>query len=101
MDNYGGQNGQQYGQPYGQPNGEQLEKPLTLGEWIITVIVVSIPCVGLIMLFVWGFGQGNTSRKNYCRAMLIMVAIGIVLSLIFYGIIGATLFSSLNSLSNY
>ena len=46
-------------------NGEQLEKPMGLGEWLITMIVLAIPCVGLIMMFVWGFGEGNVSRRNY------------------------------------
>lgn len=75
MDNYGMQDGLQ--------NGEQLEKPMSLGDWIITMIVLAIPCVGLVMTFVWGFGQGNTSRKNYCRAVLIFAVIGIVLGAIF------------------
>jgi hypothetical protein len=92
MDNYDVQNNNQ--------NGEQLEKPMTLGEWIITMIVLAIPCVGIVMMFVWGFGQGgNTSRKNYCRAALIFAAIGIVLGLIFYGAIAAMMASAFSSYS--
>jgi hypothetical protein len=79
-------------------NGGQLEKPMSLGEWIITLIILAIPCVGLIMMFVWGFGQGNTNRKNYCRATLIFAAIGIVLGLIFYASVAAIMTSALSSL---
>ena len=75
MDIYGEQNGFQ--------NGEQLEKPMSLGDWIITMIILAIPCVNLVMTFVWGFGQGNTNRKNYCRAVLVLAAAGIVLSFLF------------------
>lgn len=78
-------------------SNSQLEQPMSLGEWIITLIVLGIPCVGFIMMFVWGFGQGNTSRKNYCRAMLIFMVIGIVLSAIFYASIAALFATALNS----
>lgn len=88
MDNYGVNNGMQ--------NGQNLEQPLSLGEWLITLIVLAIPCVGLVMMFVWGFGQGNTSRKNYCRALLIFAAISIVLSAIFYASIASLLVNSLD-----
>ncbi len=91
MDNYGAQ--------YGAPNGLPMEKPMSLGDWLITLIVQAIPCVGIIMLFVWAFGQGNVSRRNYCRAMLIMTAIGIVLGIIFYASFAALLFNALNSYS--
>lgn len=92
MDNYGVQNGVQ--------NGDQLEKPLSLGEWIITLIVVAIPCVGFIMMFVWGFGKGgNTSRRNYCRAALILTAIVYVLLIIFYASLAAVLADALSSYS--
>lgn len=74
-------------QPYYQPNHAPLnagnEPPMTLGDWIITLIVLAIPCINVIMIFVWGFGSGvNTSKKNYCRAVLIFMLIGIVLSLL-------------------
>ncbi len=88
MDNYGVQNGM--------PNGE-LEKPMSLGEWLITIIVQMIPCVGIIMMFVWAFGQGNISRRNYCRAMLIVTAVGIVLGVIFYASIAALMANALSS----
>lgn len=86
---------------YGQntfPNGEQLEKPMSMGEWLLTLIVLALPCVGFVMLFVWGFGQGNTNRKNFCRAYLIIFAIGIVLGIIFYSILGVAMFRTFNAL---
>ena len=52
---------------------------MTMGEWLITLIVLAIPCVNVIMYFVWAFGNGNENRKNFCRAGLIVMAVGIVL----------------------
>ena len=48
---------------------------ISLGEWIITFIVLAIPLVNIIMLFVWGFSCGtNPSKQNFCRAALIIYA---------------------------
>jgi len=39
----------------------QTEQPLTTGEWLLTHLVLMIPLVNFVMLFVWGFGDGNIS----------------------------------------
>ena len=66
-----------------QNNAPVVQNPnqavMSMGQWIVTILVTTIiPCVNIIMLFVWGFGNGNENRKNYCRAMLIVMAISIV-----------------------
>jgi len=95
MDNYGNDFNQQSN------NGVQLEPPMTIVDWIITIIITGIPCVNIVMLFVWGFSNGgNTSRKNYCRAALILGAIGFVLGLLFYSTLIAAFTSNLSNLSN-
>lgn len=79
-----------------------LEVPLSLGEWVITIILANIPCVNIIMLLVWSFSQGgNTSRKNYARAMLILVIVCFVLSLIFSSALVAMIASLVGSGMNY
>lgn len=81
-------------------NGPQLEAPMTLGDWIITLIVLAIPCVNVIMMFVWGFGkEGNISRKNYCRAALIFAAVSIFLGIIFSSVLAALIASVSSSYS--
>ena len=70
---------------------------MTMGEWLITLIVLAIPCVNVIMYFVWAFGNGNENRKNFCRAGLIVMAIGIVLSLVLYAVVGAGLAAALSA----
>lgn len=72
-------------------------QPMTIGEWIITFIITYIPLVGLIMLFVWAFGGGtHPSKKTWAQASLIMMVIGIILAIIFFGII-VSIFGSLIS----
>ncbi|WP_124068064.1 hypothetical protein [Clostridium sp. E02] len=75
---------------YNDPN----KQVMTMGEWLITLIVMVIPCVNLIMMFVWGFGNGNENRKNYCRANLIYTAITTVLGFIAYMTIFAGIIAS-------
>lgn len=95
-DTYGNQYGAQntygnYENPY-QPKPAGYEKPMSLGQWLITLIVLAIPCINIIMLFVWGFGsETQTTKKNFCRATLIFTAIGIVLYFILVGTIAAQL----------
>ena len=64
---------------------------VSMGDWIVTMILTGIPIVGLIMILVWAFGGGaKPSKKNYARAMIIMAIIGIVL-----GIISSILFAGI------
>lgn len=81
---------QNYNQPYQQPYGVQNEQPMSLGDWIVTLLIMMIPCVNIIMMFVWAFGSNvNTSKKNYFRASLIFAAVGLVLGLILSSIISS------------
>ena len=60
--------------------------PISVGEWVITIIIIAIPVVGFIMLFVWGFGSNTQpSKANWAKATLIMIGISIVLSFLFLG----------------
>ena len=67
-------------------------KPMTIGDWIITLIITYIPLVGFIMLFVWAFGGGtHPSKKTWAQAVLILMVIGIILAIIFFGVIASIL----------
>jgi heme/copper-type cytochrome/quinol oxidase subunit 2 len=58
-----------------------------VSEWIITMLIASIPVVGQIMLFVWGFGSGtNPSKANWAKATLLFGAIAIVLVFLIFGL---------------
>lgn len=61
----------------------QSDASLTLGTWVVTVLLTMIPIVGIVMLFIWGFDSTTApARRNYARAMLIWKAVEIVLFLI-------------------
>lgn len=60
----------------------ETEKPLSTGEWVVTHLILLIPFVNLIMHFVWAFSEGNISRRNFCRARLLLFAIALGLAMI-------------------
>ena len=67
-------------------NESQLYSPLTVGDWIITSIILAIPIVGFVMLFVWGFGSNtHPSKANWAKASLIVMGIGFVIIVVFFG----------------
>lgn len=71
------QNGNGY---YQDPRKQNLEEPMSVGEWILVMLITAIPCVNIIMLFVWAFGNGTKkSKTNWARATLILALIGAVI----------------------
>ena len=53
--------------------------PVSLGEWMVTILLCAIPLVNIVMLFVWGFSAGTQpSKANWAKASLIWLAIVIV-----------------------
>ncbi|MDY0082774.1 MAG: hypothetical protein RBR74_06305 [Ignavibacteriaceae bacterium] len=70
-------------------------KPMKIGDWLITFIIQAIPLVGIIMMFVWAFGEGtHPSKKSWAQAALIMMLIAIILFIIFF----AAMWTMLSSL---
>lgn len=70
------------GYPNSYPQGD-LEEPVKVGEWLISMLIMLIPCVNLIMIFVWAFSKTEKkSKSNYFKACLIWSAIILGLYLI-------------------
>jgi nitric oxide reductase large subunit len=73
---------------------DEQSAPLTLGNYIVMMIVSAIPVVGFIMLLVWSFsGNTNINKKNWARAQLIVMIIVAVVG----AIVGASVVSALVS----
>ncbi|WP_260858044.1 hypothetical protein [Bacillus sp. FJAT-22090] len=65
---------------------------MSVGEWLLTMLIMIIPIANIVMLFVWSFGSPDP-RRNYARASLIWMAISIAFIIIFYGVIIAFIIS--------
>ena len=101
--------------PYGQPNPYQqapsyvppaapvaqpVTNQMTLGNWMLTMLVLSIPLVGFIMLLVWAFGgHDQPSRRTYCQASLLWGVIVLVISILIILIFGVSLGAILSSMN--
>lgn len=68
---------------------ERLAPVMSLKEWIIAVLITSIPLAGIIMLFVWAFSSSdiNENKKNWAKAVLIIQLIGIALVVLVYAVL--------------
>ncbi len=76
------------------------EEVSSIGDWLLTFLIMCIPCVGLVMLFVWAFGGGTKkSKSNWAKAQLIWALICLVVGIICYAVIGAAVIEALNSMS--
>lgn len=72
---------QQYNQPYQPQSG--LEEPVSFGEWMLTFFIMMVPCLNIIMMFIWAFGKDTKkSKSNYFKAALVWTLISLVISMV-------------------
>ncbi len=68
--------------------------PVTLGDWIISVLVSKIPLIGFIMLIVWAVDKNTeTNKANWAKAELIVSLIGYGFVILLIAIIGIGFFT--------
>ena len=59
------------------------QKPMSVKDWLITLLLMAIPVVGIVLLFVYAFGNNeNVNKQNWAKAQLIMI--GVVLALVIF-----------------
>jgi len=81
---------------------ENGEVPMTLGDWMLTLLLLYLPIVNIVMLIIWSVdSKTSTTKKHFAWATLIFMAIGIVLSIIFSGIVMAIVASMMQSMYYY
>lgn len=109
----GSYGGSQYQQPQSsiqsqlqyqyQPAQDNLEEPMSMGEWMISMLVMLIPCVNIVMMFVWAFSSTEKkSKSNFFKAYLIFFAIMMVFSIVMMIVMSAAMVGVMESLeSNY
>ena len=64
-----------------QPAAESM----SVKDWFLTLLITYIPLVGLVMLLVWAFDSNtNLNKKNWAKASLLWMVVGIALAIIFF-----------------
>jgi len=64
------------------PNPRQRYAVMQTTDWMVVLLLVMLPFVGIVMLFIWAFSDGNLNRRNYARAQLIFVGILSILGIL-------------------
>jgi len=45
------------------------QKPMSVKDWLITLLLMAIPIVGIVLLFVYAFGNNeNVNKQNWAKA---------------------------------
>jgi len=62
-------------------------RPMALGDWMITLLVLAIPLVNLFMYLYWAFSKtGNVNRRTFCQACILWFLIILGVSIVFGGL---------------
>lgn len=48
---------------------------LKVTDWLMILVLLCIPAVNIALLIIWAFGKGDGNRRNYARAVLILLGI--------------------------
>jgi len=60
-------------------------KPVSVGDWMITYLLMCIPLVNIILLFVWAFGSNTPqSKANWAKASLLWILLAIIFYIIVF-----------------
>lgn len=46
---------------------------MSMRDWLITLVTLLIPCVGIVMMFIWAFSDDNLTRRNFSRALIVII----------------------------
>ena len=71
---------------------------MTVGAWLITLLITSIPILNIIMLFIWDFGGNKDERENYSKAALLWMLICIILTVCLVGCVGCAALAALDGM---
>lgn len=65
------------------PGADSKYQPISTWGYIGILFLMGIPCVGLVVMAIWAFGDcRKVNKRNLARAALIMSVVGMIVSLI-------------------
>lgn len=74
------------------------ENVMSVWSYLGLMLLSGIPIVGIIIVIVFAINSSNKNKTNYCRALLLMWLISIVLALVLGTIFSSLLYNILNSM---
>lgn len=64
-------------------NDYNTDEVVSIGSWIGITILLAIPLVNIIVILYLAFGSSNDNLRNFGKASLILMIIGIIIALLF------------------
>lgn len=100
MENFEQQN-QATGNNYQLQHQFESATVVSLGEWLVTMLIMIVPILNIVMLIVWASDRNiNPNKANWSKAVLIIIGIQIVLMMFFIGTIIGSVSSLMSEFSN-
>lgn len=63
----------------------EMAPVISIKKWLIILLILMLPIVNLVMLIIWALDEEeNPNKVNFAKAQLIWMAIGIILSSLFF-----------------
>ena len=77
---------------------EEAETADSVGSWMLTILLASIPLFGVVYILILAFGNGRSaSKKNWARATLVWGIIASILVLVLYAVLGSAVLAVVSS----
>ncbi len=81
---------------------KELIPPISIADWLITLLILFIPVLNIIMLLVWSFSKStHRSKANFSKAVVILLLITILLVVLILAISGVTFFDFMGKNADY
>ena len=76
--------------------------PVSIADWLITLLILLIPVLNIIMLLVWSFNKStHRSKANFSKAILVLLLIVIFLVGLILAISGVTFFDFMSKNADF
>jgi len=67
----------------------QEYRPVSVGNWVLTMLLMCIPFINVVLLFVWAFGSNTEiSKANWAKATLLWFVLGFVIWFFIFFVFG-------------
>ena len=76
--------------------------PVSIADWLITLLILLIPVLNIIMLLVWSFKKStHRSKANFSKAILVLLLIIVFLVGLILAISGVTFFDFMSKNADF
>lgn len=61
-------------------SNQNVDQPLSVKEWALTIFISGLPLIGLILLLIWAFSDDtNIHKKNWAKGSLLLMILVMII----------------------